>query len=205
MHFESLGQNCEFGLLQRHFLAEPLGLLRWATTRPPSLLRALQARFEGTGSPEQMRLLSRNGEYGLFDLAYKIDIHTAIRTHEAEADLIHAKQCRRTGFLKDKLLKQLADHKRIFVYFDTEQTDQSMMAIHAALSDFGPNRLLWVRVKDAAHPAGSIDVLNETLIVGYIGRQGLQNGVWNICTGSWLDVCEAVYRAWAPAHGTPQR
>ena len=38
--FESLGgtgHGCEFGLFQRHFGAEPLGLLRWADLSPELL------------------------------------------------------------------------------------------------------------------------------------------------------------------------
>lgn len=33
--FESLGDNCEFGLVQRHFGAEPVGVFRFPTPKPP--------------------------------------------------------------------------------------------------------------------------------------------------------------------------
>jgi hypothetical protein len=36
--FENLGGNCEFGLVQRHFGAEPLSLLRWTATPPEASL-----------------------------------------------------------------------------------------------------------------------------------------------------------------------
>ena len=55
MRFESLGgtgHGCEFGLFQRHFGAEPLGLLRWADLSHHLLTRALESRFDGVGLPE---------------------------------------------------------------------------------------------------------------------------------------------------------
>jgi tetratricopeptide (TPR) repeat protein len=55
MCFESLGgthQGCEFGNVQRHYGAEPLGLLRWAEMTPDNLMAALECGFEGVGDPE---------------------------------------------------------------------------------------------------------------------------------------------------------
>src|SRR4029077_19430059 len=54
MRFESLGENCEFGLAQRRCGAEPLGLLRFASAPLPVLLAGLRGRFEGMGDPEQI-------------------------------------------------------------------------------------------------------------------------------------------------------
>jgi tetratricopeptide (TPR) repeat protein len=45
LKFESLGENCEFGLVQRHYGAEPLGLLRWMGAEPDQLCLALEAGF----------------------------------------------------------------------------------------------------------------------------------------------------------------
>src|SRR5579885_2880091 len=47
MRFESLGENCEFGLAQRRCGAEPLGLLRFASAPLEKLLAGLEGRFEG--------------------------------------------------------------------------------------------------------------------------------------------------------------
>ena len=53
---QSLGLNCEFGLVQRRAGAEPLGLLRFATSPLPALLAGLEARFDGLGDPAAMDL-----------------------------------------------------------------------------------------------------------------------------------------------------
>jgi hypothetical protein len=51
LNFESIGDNCEFGLVQRMAGAEPLGLLRFSSTPLPLLVRALRARFDGLADP----------------------------------------------------------------------------------------------------------------------------------------------------------
>ena len=48
--FESLGDNCEFGLVQRDGGAEPLGLLRFAGMSLGNLVAALEAKLDGLGT-----------------------------------------------------------------------------------------------------------------------------------------------------------
>lgn len=45
--FESLGDNCEFGFVQRRSGVEDGGLLRWAVSPPEALLKAIRSRFSG--------------------------------------------------------------------------------------------------------------------------------------------------------------
>src|SRR4051794_33399291 len=46
---ESIGRNCEFGLVQRSFGLEPIGLLRWAASPLAALTQAFQGQFAGLG------------------------------------------------------------------------------------------------------------------------------------------------------------
>lgn len=59
--FESLGQNCEFGLLQRRCGAEPLGLLRFSSVRLERLIHGIRANFEGIDAPNDVRLHCEKG------------------------------------------------------------------------------------------------------------------------------------------------
>jgi hypothetical protein len=70
--FESLGENCEFGLVQRRCGAEPLSLLRFASAPLPQLLAALHARFQGLGDAASIGVeLSPNGrEYMIRDATF---------------------------------------------------------------------------------------------------------------------------------------
>ena len=48
--FESLGEDCELALAQRHYGVElPLSLLRWSGTTYENVARGLECRFEGLG------------------------------------------------------------------------------------------------------------------------------------------------------------
>jgi len=52
LRFESLGENCEFGLFQRRCDSEPLGLLRFSSTFMRNLIRGIDNGFDGLGEPE---------------------------------------------------------------------------------------------------------------------------------------------------------
>ncbi|MBV9859459.1 MAG: hypothetical protein JO038_05065 [Alphaproteobacteria bacterium] len=54
--FESLGNDCEFGFLQRRCGAEPLGLFRFSNPSHEVILRAIQADFEGFGDDAYVEL-----------------------------------------------------------------------------------------------------------------------------------------------------
>ena len=78
--FESLGHNCEFGLMQRDLDAEPLGLLRFGGIDLASLLAGLDCAFAGIEDPAGLSLESgrMNGraEYLVRDAQFGVRIHT---------------------------------------------------------------------------------------------------------------------------------
>ena len=54
LRFESLGDNCELGLVQRAAGVEPLGLLRFADSSLDRLVRLLDARADGIAEPSKV-------------------------------------------------------------------------------------------------------------------------------------------------------
>jgi len=197
--FESLGSNCEFGLVQRKFGAEPLGLLRWSNMQPPWLIRALAERFSGVGTEEQTSIIMLRDEYGAQDKRFRFGIHLAIKASDSTAERVLKSQCRRIGFLRDKLLADLDGQEKIFVYVSHRLTDSDLAAIVERLSAYGPNLLLCVRASDAAHPPGSVHVASDRLIVAYTQPAELERRStgWNINFDDWLTFCEAAWRLWA--------
>ncbi len=61
LQFESLGDNCELGLVQRKLGAEPLGMFRFAGAPLGHLLCAMRSRFEGMADPAHVRVQPENG------------------------------------------------------------------------------------------------------------------------------------------------
>jgi tetratricopeptide (TPR) repeat protein len=189
--FESLGDNCELGLVQRHFGAEPLGLLRWSGLGPGELTRALKARFAGVGEPENTILLVGGGEYITRDRNYRMTMHTFIRLHEAARDEIFPKLCNRLQLLRRKLLEHLAEGHKILVYKYVEGLrDEHIAQIVAVLEEVGPTRILFVRPADAAAPAGSCRLLAPGVALGHISRFGFAGAGWDIDFRGWLSLCE---------------
>jgi hypothetical protein len=197
MNFESLGRNCEFGLFQRQFEAEPVGLLRWSSCGHRQLIAALQAQFEGFGTPEQSEIVRERGEYWIRDTRYDILSHTAIREVKAEPDYVAKKQYPILKFLKESLLRNLSTCEKIFVYQHKHLSDDLMSQLQAAVASYGPNLLMCVRLQDDRHPAGTVDIIDEHNMVCYLDREGTPGpSGWDISVDLWTDFCHQAYRQW---------
>src|SRR5580700_6786475 len=54
--FESLGENCDLGVVQRAVGLEPFGLFRFAACKAAAVAALLRARFLPLGEPEDLWL-----------------------------------------------------------------------------------------------------------------------------------------------------
>ena len=54
--FEPVGCDCELGMAQRRYGAEPLALFRWTGIAPADVVRALSDRLENFDAPEHYRV-----------------------------------------------------------------------------------------------------------------------------------------------------
>jgi hypothetical protein len=202
--FESLGDNCEFGLIQRHGGAEPLGLLRFAgiylpiEVRLERLVAALRQRFEGLGSAETLDF-SLAGEPGkreflVRESAYDLMYHTFILEGQSELDEIRRQESKRLQFLRRKLLEDLKAAEKIWVWKSsaTSDPDQVYLLMHM-LRSFGQNRLLWVVESDEAHLPGTIEQLDPDFVKGYIERFAPYDNAVDVRPISWFEVCQRTY------------
>jgi hypothetical protein len=189
--FESIGDNCELGLVQRHYGAEPLGLLRWARVRLDALSRALDERFSAMGRAENLDVKILNTEYLIRDLGYRITYHPFVETTEMTQDELVAREVRRIPFLRDKLLGDLRDADKIMVYKQNANLDQTeMRALFRRLRTYGPNRLLCVVSTDDQRRAGSVELIDEGLAVGFIDCFGsYENLTAYVSYACWGDIC----------------
>ncbi len=212
MQFESLGgtpEGCEFGLVQRAFGAEPLGLMRWTQIRPDELAAALEARFEGVGLPENTELHNTEegspGEYGVTDRRFLLRMHTWIKRTSIEPDKMLVQTQRRMQFLARELIEDLEHGDKIFVYKNSTEnlTDQELARIHRAMRRYSDNTLLYVRYADHTHPNGTVSVAAAGLLIGYIDRfkKSQTEEELGLPTDSWLSIMKEAYRLWTESRG----
>jgi len=197
MRFESLGQNCEFGLVQRRFGAEPLSLLRWTFVKPMTLIRLLEGRGEGLGDPDRVELRSTSwGEHMVYDRKFGIGFHSFMTSPLADPDAFLAKQAARLRWLRDKLVGDLEEAEKIFVYKPEAGTPPAhIMRIRRAIRAYGSARLLCLALADASSPPGSVRDAGGGLSYGYLSvHNPVMKGRWDIPFEEWLSICRAMVK-----------
>ena len=210
MQFESLGGRdigCEFGMVQRACGAEPLGLLRWADMTPEALTTALENRFAGVGEPEYTELFLdglNRPEYCTRDRRGMMYSRAFIYEDEIPFDKMYTQSCRRLKFLARKLIDDLEQGSKIFVYRFSRRdlTEAELSRLHTAMQSFGRNTLLYVRYADETHPPGTVELSAPGLMIGYmekfkVSRSGQLDAVPP--TDAWMTVCRGAYALWSQA------
>jgi hypothetical protein len=188
--FESLGENCEFGLLQRKLGAEPPGLLRFASAPIDKLIPALTARFEGMGMPDQLEIERAAQEYMVFDKMFGIRYHAWVKLGEKEPAAIVRDEVARLPLLIDKLREDLSAGQKIFVFHGMRPLSlQQAGALSAALYRYGPSTLLWVELADDMNAPGSVTELGPHLLKGHIDRFAPGENAHDFSLPVWLQIC----------------
>ncbi|HWB49786.1 MAG TPA: tetratricopeptide repeat protein [Stellaceae bacterium] len=199
LSFESLGERCDFGAVQRHFGVEPLGLLRFAWSRFESLIAALEDRFAAVGTAEDTGFEQYRDETILRMKKYGLIFHTFVEgMHDQPADrreAFYQQQRRRLTFLKDKLVADLDDPQKIYVYATNEAASNAhVRRLFAALRSYGRNSLLYVRPATDNRPVGTVEAFEDGLYVGYFP------GLNDFIAGNspplelWRGLCLQTYR-----------
>lgn len=202
--FESLGDNCEFGLVQRFVGAEPLGFFRFNYAPLPALSDMLDTEFRDVDRAEDIEMVratdAADAELIVQNRRFGYRYHTF--RHDADADSVRAQQLRVIAFLKDKLLADLRGAEKIFVRRGAH-TLADMAGLARRLRRYGPATLLWVVPEDEADQAGTVRVLEPGLLQGFMDRLAPPQDAYDL-SPVWVDMCRNAYalRAGACAPGT---
>jgi hypothetical protein len=193
--FESLGDNCEFGIAQRYAGADPLGLFRLSSAPIADLTHAVETRFAHYGGPDDIEVRVGAGGY-LFchSRAYGFAYHTgdmAPRTRPAD---ILQREIRRIDYLKQRLLADLAEGEKILVRKGPPgETDEAVRRLLAALRAIGPVTLLRVCEAEADRPPGPVAWRGEGLMQGALPRFAPYAAATDADLEGWLAVCGRAY------------
>jgi hypothetical protein len=193
--FQSLGRDCEFGLVQRQCGAEPLGLFRFSNPSPELILRLVKTNFDGFGDNSTVELDQQRPrrEWIVVDKANGLREHTFIREGDRDEAVIRAHQKKRTYFLRQLMISSIAEGDKIFVIKAGRGvlTQELAIAISEALRERGPNWLLWA---DQGTDVGRIDVLADGLLRGIVDIKAKLPDAPRSSTASWLAVLIGAWR-----------
>lgn len=198
MGFESLGDNCEFGLVQRRLGAEPLGLLRFSYVELPLLLRGLRCGFDGLGDPNttEVAVEGIDREFVVRESVYGMTYHTFQYEPQLSLDTVRQQQATRLNFLRRKLMEDIGAGEKIFVLKRIPPLrPEEVLPVYAILNELGRNWLLWMVPSDAAHPPGMVEILLPGLLRGYVDRFAPSENAHELSLEAWTTVCETAWRA----------
>ena len=199
--FESIGENCELGLVQRRVGFERMSLLRFVGVHDAlALARAIQTHFDGFAEGAALRASVRDGEWIVEVDGVHLDAHTGRPAGTISHDAIVAQERTKLRFLADKFLEDLREPERVFVYRALRggrggaDGMRGMDALYDAMcSHGGAPRLLWVSEADDEHSANTVQRVRGTLYRGWIGRLTPHFNAFLYDTETWLGFLAAVH------------
>jgi hypothetical protein len=211
--FESLGHNCEFGLVQRILQAEPIGLLRFGGIAPKDILRGLEQGFEGIDDPTQITLLTEMNagteQYVIRCERYGMQFHSFHATAETPPERMRERMSQHLGLLRRKFVEDMHAGDKIFVLHHPACNSVAQVRPYLnLLREYGPSALLFVTPaqKDSARKrkdasSGSADQIAPDLFQGHIDFMMQQNDPKRISAPAWLSLCANTYRLWRESGG----
>ena len=101
-------------------------------------------------------------------------------------------------------MRDIASNEKIFLFKATNDgiPDDSVMEIHAALREIGPDsRLFYVQVETADHPAHSVWLRAPNLVYGFLDKAAIETHMR--AEKAWLALCRAAYALFASQPQAP--
>ena len=195
MSFESLGDNCEFGLVQRLVGQERLSLLRYSGVGDVfALAEGIAGGFACFDNAEAVTISQHGNEWIAAVPALALVFHTGRSVQSISLEHIRAAEAGKLAFMAQKLLEDCETAEKVFVY-RVQRDDRGgpdgtrgMDEVYAALRRHGPGQLLWVNAEDEAHPHGTIEHVRDGLYRGWIDHLAPHSNAFDFRVRSWLDL-----------------
>ncbi|GJE57854.1 MULTISPECIES: hypothetical protein [Methylobacterium] len=191
LNFQGIGDNCEFGLVQRACGVEPLGLFRFSSGSIPNLVHALDSDFRFYGAPGDLEIFAGHADYlWCRSLRYDFTYNTNHKVGSLAQDDVLRREIKRVGYLKRSLLEDLAEGTRIFVRkgLPSESLD-AFLSLAAAIRRHGPSVVL--RAEQTEDPAlvGCAEWHSPGVLRGYVRHFSPYEGGMRIDLEPWVALC----------------
>ncbi len=190
--FESLGWNAEFGFVQRRVLAEPAGLLRWASAPLGAavLAEALDAALYGVGDPAQIAVTAHDDAWIATDLRWGFRTETHVPLHALGSEPVREREAVARTMLRARLLDTLREGRRLLVYRERHPDERDAAAALAeAVAAHGGCALLWV-----SHGAEAAVRRRGRLLEATLPCLAPAGNLARVAAEDWLGVCRAAWR-----------
>ncbi len=188
--FEGLGDNCEFGLVQRYSHIEPLGLFRFAWSTTEALVEVFSRRLVDYGTDGDLELLvnDTDGSYDCRSIKYPVfQYHTDVHPSQIKYETLLRREAKKISYLKKRMLSDLAAAEKIFIR--KGGSFESGVSLFRVMRDYGPVTLLWITVADEQHPPGLVEQVEDGLLKGYISRFAPYGNAHDIDLRCWAELC----------------
>jgi hypothetical protein len=190
--FESLGDNCEFGMVQRRSRHDPPGLFRNVGFQHiGQMTSAIDQDFEGMFEPGNYDYMLRPGwpDYALHCRRFGFAVHTALPVDHPLSDDKRASNIKAFRFLVDKLRRDLAEGEKTFVFRSSAAVElAAVVALHQAVRRHGPGWTLCVRPDPKHGPR--VDTLCDGLQIASLPRLS-STSVLRVDFNGWERLAEA--------------
>ncbi len=189
-HFESLGDNCEFGIVQRKLSLEVFNLLRFGNAQIANLMVALTddlaALNDAAAVTAELNHAHRR-EFVVSVPAYKLRWHTFMYENETDQDSVLRANAVKLGYLRRKFYEGLRAGRKIYVI----KRQQPLLLSQAAavlleLNRHGRATLLCVEPVPVGRRSGEVDLLMPGLMRGYIAAFAPEDNVEAAEPTDWL-------------------
>ena len=202
--FESLGDNCEFGVFTKAFgnrrpsLLGYGGTAEWMSTPRRSiapLCTALLTAFDGLGVPGDLSFERHRGEWISRSKRFDFVFHSGL-IEDLEVDELEHRESRRLLLVRRKFLQDFANPAKIFVRRSNgNESEADMRQLRAAMDRLGPAWLLWVDHASEAEPAITATLLGERLLkVSHAALRGYDQAD-DPDLDRWSETVEAAFMA----------
>jgi hypothetical protein len=190
--FESLGNACDFGHLQRSLGADFIGLFRFGGVDIRDLVRGIFDRFSRLGDADSIEVRvssSVTEDYFVVERQYGIGWHTLITPGDASPEQIVAREGWRLPLLKRKFIETIEDAEKIFILRRPEGLMRAQAdAVTEALRTISDCKVLWLEQSDSH--VGTVEALSDYMMKGTLD---VADGLGSSSREAWINVCTNAY------------